>query len=76
MPSGRTRGNGHKLKETQQVPSEHQETLFYCDVDEHWHRLPTEVMESQSLGTFGRHLDMVLGNWPEAALLEERCWTR
>jgi len=50
--------------ETQQVPSEHQEALFFCvRVAEHWHRLPREVVESPCLEIFRSHLDTVLGNW-------------
>ena len=31
VPSDRTRGSGQRVK--QEVPSEHQETLFYCEGD-------------------------------------------
>ncbi|KAK4828008.1 hypothetical protein QYF61_022785 [Mycteria americana] len=58
---------------TQEVPSEHQETLFYCDgtshhitpvmVTEHWHRLPREVVVSPSLERSKSCLDMFLNIW-------------
>ena len=38
VPSDRTKGNGHKMTQ-QEVPSEHQQTLFYCQDDRalaHW----------------------------------------
>jgi len=49
--------------ETQQVPSERQETLFTVRVAEHWKRLSREVVESPSLERFKRDPHMVLGYW-------------
>jgi len=45
-------------------------------VTEHWHSLPRKVVEFSSLEVFKSCLDMVLGNWLLAALLEHGCWTR
>ena len=60
VPSDRTRGN--LQAETQEVPSEHKETVFFtATVTEHWHRSPREVVESPTLELFKSHLDMVLG---------------
>ena len=50
--------------ETQELPSEHQETLFHCEGTEHLHRLPREAVGSPSLEIFETCLDMVLGGWP------------
>ncbi|KAK4817026.1 hypothetical protein QYF61_026032 [Mycteria americana] len=50
--------------ETQEVPSEHQETLFVVRVTKHWHRLPREDVESPSLEIFKSRLDMVLDTQP------------
>jgi len=41
-------------------------------VTEHWHRSPREVVASPSLEILKSHLDTVLGNWPQMALLEQR----
>lgn len=65
VPSDKTRGNRHKLK--QEVPSEHQKTVF------HWHRLPREAVASHSLG-IKTHVDSVLSNLLYMALLV--LWTR
>jgi len=61
VPSDSTRGNGAQT-ETQEVHSEHQETLFTVRVTEHWHRFPREAVESPTLEILKSHLDMVLGN--------------
>ncbi len=61
---------------TQEVPSEHQETLFFpVRMTEPWNRLPREVVESPSLEILKNYLDMVLGNWLCVAWLEGGLWT-
>jgi len=40
-------------------------------VAKHCHRLPREVVESSSLEIFKSHLDMILGNLFQVALLKE-----
>lgn len=63
-------GKGHKLKpvEFHQNIRRH---LLTVRMSEHWHRLPTEVVESPSLGVFRSHLDTVLGNQLLVTLLEQ-----
>jgi len=57
----RTRGNGHKLK-LERFPSNVRKHFITVRVTEHQHSLPSEVVESPSLGIFRSHLDIVLGN--------------
>jgi len=61
MPSGRTRGNEHTLKHGMLCLniSKH---FTSVRVTEHWHRSPSEAVESPSLVIFKSCLDMVLGN--------------
>lgn len=49
--------------DTQEVPSEHEETLFVKGIH-HWHRLPQETMETLSLERFKSYVDTVLVKWP------------
>jgi len=49
--------------DTQEVPCEHQETLFYCEGDQALAQVAREVVKSPSLEIFKGHLDTVLGNW-------------
>jgi len=62
VPSDRTRGSGYTLK-NRRSPLNIRKHFFPLRVNEHWHRLAREVVESPSLEIFRRHLDMVLGNW-------------
>jgi len=59
VPSGRTRGNEHKLKQ-RKFHLSMRKNFFPLRVTEPWHRLPREVVESHSLEIFKTRLDKVL----------------
>jgi len=59
VPSNRTRGNGHKLKQGK-LHLNMRKNFFPLRVTEPWHRLPREAVESPSLEIFKTRLDKVL----------------
>ena len=61
VPINRTRGNGHKLKQSK-LQLNTRENFFPLRVTEPWPRLPREAVESPSLEIFQTRLDKVLYN--------------
>ena len=58
VPSNRTRGNGHRLKQ-RKVQLNMRKNFFPLRVTEPWPRLPREAVESPSLEIFQPRLDAV-----------------
>ena len=59
VPSDRTRGNGHKLKQ-RKLRLNMRKNFFPLRVTEPWPRLPREAVESPSLEIFKTSLDKLL----------------
>jgi len=74
VPSARTRGKGHKLKQSK-LQMNMRKNFFPLRVTEPWPRLPREVVES-SLEVFKTHLEAVLCSLLWVTLLRQEGWTR
>jgi len=57
--SGRTRGNGSKLKDGR-FRLDIRKKFFTTRVEKHWHRLPREAADAPSLAVFKARLDGAL----------------
>ena len=74
VPSDRTRGNGHKLK--QRKLQLNMRKNFTLRVTEPWNRFLRAVVDSPSLEILKTHLDAVLCSLLWVILLWQGGWTR
>lgn len=62
----KTQKNKTPLTKQQQINIKfflkHKKTLFYCEVDQNWHRLPRDLVEFPSLEIFKSYLNMGMGS--------------
>jgi len=70
VPSDRTRGNGHKLKQ-RKFYLNMTKNIFPLRVMEPWPRLPREAVESPSLEIVKTCLDVVLCSLLRVTLLQQ-----
>ena len=75
VPSDRTRGNGHKLKQ-RKLQLNRRKSFFPLGVMEPWPRLPREAVESPSLEIFKTRPNVVLCSLLWVTLLRQGGWTR
>jgi len=75
VPSDRTRGNGHKLKQ-RKFQLKMRKNFFPLRVTEPWPRLRRKVVESPSLEIFQTRLGAALCSLLWVTLLWQEGWTR
>ena len=74
VPSDRTRGNRHKLKQ-RKLHLNMRKNFFTLRVTEPWPRLPREAVDSPSLEIFKTRLDKVLCSLLWVTMLGQGGWT-
>jgi len=75
VPSDRTRGSGHKLKQ-RKFQLNMRKNFFPLRVTEYWNRMPGGIVDSPSLEIFKPHLGEVLCSLLWVTLLRQGGWTR